>query len=269
MRNPCRQDRIISEIAGISEQNYFNPGTIIIAEHVEEAYNKGSTIANDNSIVRTLDGNTFCNKPRRFIILAKHALHYICIPIYSHNGNGTKYKPKPEEFVSIRDHRATIKARAQSIHEPLLTMDMAGIELTAPSVAHLAYPVSRSFTHPFRIIGRLSFSSTARAIQLYKTFVPQDYRGPSSASQSNLSIHAGLSVYDALTDLRLDTYALLFRNMSWEKAARLSENDLEGKGIRDLTARVNLSSLFDKVEKASRSGPDWNVKIDKNSLAVV
>lgn len=265
-RTSSRQHRFPGE--SVLKQDSFDPGTIILAEHLEELYDNGNTAADDKYIVRVPGGRDISKKPRLFITLASYGMHYTCLPIYSHNGHGTKYKPRPDEYITIRDHRAAVEAPPQSTHHPLVTKDMSGTELMAASVVHLAYPVPRSFSTPVKVIGRLSGSSISRMIQLHKTFTPPEYCETSSDHGTHLTIHAAVSVRDALSNLGLDMYALLFRTLSWDRAAWLSDKEMEVMGITRASTRIKLCSLFEKVEKASRSGPGWNIRINKDTLAV-
>ena len=260
------QTRTTCNIASIPRQDFFKPGTIIPADHFEEAYDNASIAANDKSIIHIPGQKPICRKARPFIVLAGHAQNYICLPIFSHNGNGTSKKPNPEEYVSLRDHRATIRAPQQSIHKPLITLDMSGPEITPASVAHLAYPVSRRYNIPVTIIGRLTSASTIHLIRLFAKYMPVQISEASPASSSGILIHAGMSIYKALTELLLPEYAHLFLNVSWSKAACLRDSDLEARGISSLIDRQQVLSLFDKVYNASRSRSDWTIIISRANL---
>jgi hypothetical protein len=239
----------------------LKPGKIIRANYYEEAYDNGSIMPNDKSIIHDPYGKDISKKPRPFIILATHAQSFMCLPIFSFKGKGAKNKPKPEEYVSIRDHRATDIVPAQSIHEPLVTLTMSGPELTPASVVHVTYPVSRNLDTAVTIIGQLTLSSTNHLIRLFLNYMPVEICETSPAPATELSIDAGMSVSRAVGGLRLLEYAHLFGNLSWSNAACLTDNTLKALGVPSPTDRKQILSLFKEVAKASDSGPDWTAKI--------
>ena len=261
-----QQSRLGRNTPFIQRQETFRPGTIIRGDHVEEAYTNGTTLM-DKSMIHVPGHNPICKKARFFIVLAGHAMSYVCLPIFTHNGNGTRNKPRPEEFVSLRDHRATIEVQPQSSHEPLMTLDMSGMELTATSVVHLAYPTSRSYDLPIEVIGRLTPTSTNQCIQLFRRYMPVEVSESSPAASTGVLINASVSVSKALTNLRFQEYAHLFLNMPWSKVAYLTDRELGAKGIISLMDRQQILALFDQIAKAITSGPDWNVSINKDTLA--
>ncbi|ERF74543.1 hypothetical protein EPUS_00673 [Endocarpon pusillum Z07020] len=261
-----QQNRIVRNTPSIQKQELFKTGTIIRGDHVEEAYKNGTTLM-DKSMIHVPGHNPICKKARFFIVLAGHAMSYVCLPIFTHNGNGTRNKPRPEEFVSIRDHRATIEVQPQSGHEPLMTLEMSGMELKASSVVHLAYPTSRSYELPVEVIGRLTATSTNRCIQLFRRYMPVEVSERSPASGTGVLINAGVSVSRALTNLRFEEFTHLFRNMSWSKVTCLTERELGAKGIISQTDRQQILAVFDQIAKAIMSGPDWTVSINNDTLA--
>ncbi|KAF7503011.1 hypothetical protein GJ744_004718 [Endocarpon pusillum] len=264
-----QQNRLVRNTPSIQRQDSFKAGTIIRGDHVEEAYKNGTTLMN-KSIIQVPGHNPICKKARFFIVLAGHATSYICLPIFTHNGNGTRNKSRPEEFVSIRDHRATIEVQPQSAHEPLMTLEMSGMELKASSVVHLAYPTSRSYELPVEVIGRLTPTSTNRCIRLFKRYMPvevSEVSERSPAAGTGVLINAGVSVFKAFTNLRFQEFAHLFANMSWSKVTCLTDRELGAKGIISLTDRQQILALFDQVAEAIMSGPGWTVSINKDTLA--
>lgn len=260
-----RRIRTTSRIASIPQEDFFKPGSIIAADHFEEVLEHYSTGGQETKIIRVPGQKDICEKKRLFIVLAQHAQTYVSIPIYSHNGAGTKHKPDPDEYVSVRDHRAVVQAPPQSIHDPVTTLDMSGPELTATSVAHLVYPVSRPYVLPVKVIGRLAVSCTHHLIRLFRKNMAMEVRDTPRSSSTQFSIHAGVTITDAFQVLRLKEYALPFHNVSWSTAARLSDSDLKAKGITLGKTRQKLCSLFREVDKASDSGPDWQVMIEEDS----
>jgi hypothetical protein len=255
----------------IPREDFFKPGTIVLADHFEEAFSNGSILENDKSIIRTPGQKDVCRKARFFIVLAAYAQSYISLPLYSHHGNGTRNKPRPEEYVSIRDHRAADEAPPQSIHDPLTTEEMSGPVLMTSSAAHLAYPVARRYIIPVTIMGRLSAPSTNQLIRLFKMYMPSEVSEPATSSSPSTTILASrdVSISDALTNLRLHKYTFLFSDFDWSKAPYLTTNVLETMGVVEPADRERLASFFDKVKVARRSGPDWKLTMDMNSLAII
>jgi hypothetical protein len=255
------QYRTSNNRPSIQRQESYKPGTIIRAEHFEEAYDGGSTIVNDKSIIRVPGQKPICKKMRFFVVLAAHSLNYICVPVFSHNGNGTRNKHRPEEFVTIRDHRASIEASQQSIHKPLMTKEMSGRELTPESVVHLAYPVSRSYGIPVIGIGRLTTASTSQCIQLFRNYMPVESGEPQPASSNVVTINASMTVSSVLKALQFREQAYHFNGISWGEATALRSSDLEKIGVARHLDRQEILSLFDKVYQARKTGPGWRVEI--------
>jgi hypothetical protein len=264
-----RQKTRVRTNISIPKEDYFKPGTIIRADHFEEAYNQGSLLGGDKSIIHVPGEKDICKKARLFVVLAAHAMSYISLPLYSHNGNGTKNKPEPEEYVSIRDHRATIEAPAQSSHDPLLTADMSGSYLLTTSAVHLAYPVARSYSIPMEIVGRLKVSSTNHLIRLFHRYMPVElYEAPTEEStDTDVVIHANMSIADVLTSLQLDENTHFFADYSWSKAHYLNDKALAELGIESPEDRQKLARLFEKVKVARRAGDGWKLAIKKDSLS--
>ena len=263
------QTRSTSNVTSISTGDYFKPGTMILADHFEEAYGTGSVPANEKSVIRVPGQKDICKKARFFIVLAAHAESYISLPVYSHNGNGTKNKPKPEEYVSIRDHRATSEAPSQSIHEPVVTEHMSGSVLLSTSVIHLTYPVSRKYIVPIKVVGKLNAQSISRLTQLFTGYMPAkiaETSEPISSSSKGVEVCASMSVSDALESVSLHRYAGRFGELSWNKAATMGEGALIEMGIKGPEDCKKLLRFFEKVKIAKRASTDWKMTIDPDSL---
>lgn len=261
-----QQSRLVRNTSFIQRQESFKPGTIIRGDHIEEAYGNGTTLMG-KTMLHVPGHNPICKKARFFIVLAGHAMSYVCLPVFTHNGNGTRNKPRPEEFVSIQDHRAVIEVQPQSSHQPLMTLEMSGMELKAASVVHLAYPTSRSYDLPVEVIGRLTPTSTNQCIQLFRRYMPAEISESTPAAGTDVSVNAGVSVLKTLRNLRFQEFAHLFLNMSWSQVACLTDKELGAKGIISLTDRQQILALFDQIAKAMASGPDWSVSINRDTLA--
>ncbi len=267
--NPKRQYQTICNIPYTTPEDFYKPGTIIYADLWEESFANGSVMTNDKSIIRTPNEPDSYKKRRPFIVLVSHAQSYISLPVFSHRGNGLIHKPNAEEYVSLRDHRSTTDVPRQSSHDPLVTLEMSGPEITPASATYFTYPISRKKSVPVTVVGRLTVRSTNHLIRLFKKYMPVELSEDSPPYNNIVSIHAGMSISNTLVELDLHEHAHLFVNTSWPKAAGLSESDLEAKGITSLTHRKKMLSLLDQIRKASSSGPNWNAKINKDTLAVL
>ncbi|KAI4158045.1 MAG: hypothetical protein LQ342_007808 [Letrouitia transgressa] len=116
---------------------------------------------------------TIFTKYRKMIVVAMHQDNYVAIPLYTHNGQGLHNKARPDEFVSVKDHRnKDPKWSKLSDWDPLVTEHInPGIDPFDPkSTAHLAYPVSRKYTLPVVHEGQLRATSLALLTQLFTKF---------------------------------------------------------------------------------------------------
>ncbi|KAI9718790.1 MAG: hypothetical protein M1812_003964 [Candelaria pacifica] len=160
----------------LSKQVY-HVGMIFRGAH-HEGYITTQTLTNitDNTRTDTAHG-PICTKYRKMIVIALHHDHCIAIPLFTHNGNGLEGKERPDEFVSVRDHRAKyIPAFIPlSKHQALSTEIMnPGVELLdAKCTAHITYPISRRYDLPIIQEGTLSKVSITRLILLYNNYRPR------------------------------------------------------------------------------------------------
>ena len=119
------------------------------------------------------------SKFRPMIIVALYRDHYIVVPIYSHQKRGLE-NPRydKDEWISIQDHRADL-CEQQSHHPPLVTFDLDKrvYHYHPKSAAHIAAPMSRSYSAPCKIEGILDSESVLRLVTLYlkKAPKPDDY----------------------------------------------------------------------------------------------
>ncbi|KAI4097800.1 MAG: hypothetical protein LQ344_000072 [Seirophora lacunosa] len=116
-------------------------------------------------------------KYRKMIVVACHQDNYVAIPLYTHNGNGLVYKARPDEFVSVKDHRDKDEEwQPLSRWKPLVTEYVReGIDIfERKTTAHLAYPVSRSYRLPVVKEGFLKGSSAKAMRDLYERFAAID-----------------------------------------------------------------------------------------------
>ncbi|KAL8828024.1 MAG: hypothetical protein Q9170_006775 [Blastenia crenularia] len=128
---------------------------------------------------------TIFTKYRKMIVVACHQDNYVAIPLYTHNGKGLIHKARPDEFVSVRDHRDKDKSNDKeakdewqrlSKWEPLVTEYVKeGIDIfERKTTAHLAYPVSRRYALPVVNEGWLRGSSLRVMRDLYGRFAGVD-----------------------------------------------------------------------------------------------
>ncbi|KAL8764910.1 MAG: hypothetical protein Q9194_006771, partial [Teloschistes cf. exilis] len=117
---------------------------------------------------------TIFTKYRKMIVVALHQDNYVAVPMYTHNGMGLINKARPDEFISIKDHRNKNDAdwRQLSKWDPLVTEHVKeGIDLFDPkSTVHVAYPVSRRYALPVVLEGNLRRSSFKILKDLYGRF---------------------------------------------------------------------------------------------------
>ncbi|KAL8738577.1 MAG: hypothetical protein Q9181_000628 [Wetmoreana brouardii] len=121
---------------------------------------------------------TIFTKYRKMIVVALHQDNYVALPLYTHNGRGLVHKARPDEFVSVKDHRFKDDQgwKQLSKWEPVVTGYIRdGIDLFDPkSTAHLAYPVSRRYALPVVLEGELKWSSFEMLKELYGRYANVD-----------------------------------------------------------------------------------------------
>ncbi|KAL8675125.1 MAG: hypothetical protein Q9168_000496 [Polycauliona sp. 1 TL-2023] len=109
-------------------KDQFRPGMIILAylheQDFEATSSKSNITVNQNKHRTPSNFGTIFTKHRRMIIIAKYEDHYIAIPIFTHNGNGLDRKNKPDEYVSVKDHRVDDDTPPESKHPSLETQSM-------------------------------------------------------------------------------------------------------------------------------------------------
>ena len=154
----------------------FKPGTIIRMILHEPDFQGTAGASNvthpDKFRTDSVHGPIY-TKTRKMIVLATFRENYIAVPLYTHNGRGLEGKANPNEFVSVRDHRAQGPFTPLSVHQPLVTEHLnTGIELFhAKTAVHITYPVSRKYTLPVVHEGRLKKSSVDHLAQLFGKYI--------------------------------------------------------------------------------------------------
>ena len=151
----------------------YKPGMIIRAILHEPHFNPTSTVVDSNR-TQSIFGPIH-SKYRKMIVIALYEGHYIAIPLYTHNGNGLTRKSRPDEYVSVKDHRSKAPFITLSTHLALETETLnPGVEqYEATTVAHLTYPICRSYDLPVIQEGHLEANSLSHLLQLYKKCSPR------------------------------------------------------------------------------------------------
>jgi len=181
MKQSCLPVEERDPILELAEQNkgrriaeeLYKPGMIVHAP-LHEPFLSGATDNNDRTRTESIFGPVF-TKMRKMIVVALYHDHYTALPLYTHKGNGLQAKAKPDEYVSVRDHRMQGPFTPLSKHLALVTETMnLGTTLMHPkATAHLTYPVSRKYDLPVRPVGQLDKSSTRSLIALYLETIPR------------------------------------------------------------------------------------------------
>ena len=156
----------------------FEPGMIIRALCHEQDFH----VSADRSVMTIADKYTteskfglIHSKYRKMIVLALYETHYLAIPLYTHNGNGVAHKSKPDEYISVRDHRSSQDFVNQTANGQLVTREINdGIHPLDPkSLAHVTYPLARKYSLPLIVEGYLKDESTKRLWKLFNKFVQE------------------------------------------------------------------------------------------------
>lgn len=151
----------------------YRPGMIVRAAIHEPNLDQigRSSITIDRSVTETFYG-LVTSKMRKLIVIALYDDHYTAIPLYTHNGHGLSRKAKPNEYVSVRDHRRRGPFNALSVHKALVTEQLKpDVDLFDPvTTAHLTYSVSRPYILPVVHEGFLESASTEELIELIGMF---------------------------------------------------------------------------------------------------
>lgn len=156
----------------------FKPGTIFRALVHEESLDRasGSSInPTDRSVTESRFG-PISSKWRKMVVIGAYQDHYVSVPMYTHNGRGLSRKAKPEEYVSVRDHRQAGPFTALSKHRPLVTkLIESWVGFYDPvSTLHFTYSVSRGYILPVAYEGFLEPDSTKMLVDLVREYtVPQ------------------------------------------------------------------------------------------------
>lgn len=122
------------------------------------------------------DYGPISTKFRKMIVISLHEDHCICLPIYTHNGEGCENKTKRDEFVSIRDTRSNVSAedfQAETKHDPMITGDMiAGTEIySSKAVIHITYPICHRYSSRLILEGELHRLYTPKLKRLFGQYL--------------------------------------------------------------------------------------------------
>ncbi len=157
-------------------KSLFKPGMIVrAAVHEPDLHGTagGSAMTLADRYTTESRFGTIHSKYRKMIVIALYETHYLAIPLYTHNGNGVAHKSKPDEYISVRDHRSPGPFSIQTVHGELVTDQVnAGIHPYDPnSLAHITYPVARKYDLPLIVEGQLGKRSAKHLWSLYDDFV--------------------------------------------------------------------------------------------------
>lgn len=161
-------------------RSFYRPGIIIRAAlHEEELMGANSVLTakkvTSKSVTPSQHGNIF-STARKMIVVATFERHYIAIPLYTHNGQGLLNK-KPDEYVSVRDHRdGSTEFKALSRHGKLTTeyLHQGIVPYEEKTTAHITYHLSRKYDYPVIYEGYLRDSSVKHLLKLYNTYAPEE-----------------------------------------------------------------------------------------------
>ncbi|KAL8686492.1 MAG: hypothetical protein Q9218_007068 [Villophora microphyllina] len=164
----------------IFPKSFFRPGMIIRGVVHEQDYVAASagsniTVTEKNPNFTNSRYGPICTKQRKMIIIGLSQDHYTAIPLFTHNGKGLANKVRPEEFVSIKDHRSKDKTPPLSMHKALLTEAINnGIDTyDVKSTAHVTYALPRKYDLPIVHEGCLRKDSTNALIDLFYRYAPK------------------------------------------------------------------------------------------------
>jgi hypothetical protein len=154
-------------------REHFRPGTIINANHFEEAWNHNPSTSYAKTLVVGNAGEKICTKRRYMILVAQNDSCYTTVPIFTFQGQGISQKSAKHEYVSITDHKIRAKDFVPlSEHAPLVRKHLKDpVWIREESTAWVAYLVSRQCFLPVTLTGRLGEVSTQGLIKLYQRFM--------------------------------------------------------------------------------------------------
>ncbi|KAL8637575.1 MAG: hypothetical protein Q9228_005163 [Teloschistes exilis] len=161
----------------------FRPGMIIrgiLHEHDYIGASSGSTITITDRNRTESPFGPICTKWRKMIVYCMFQDHYTAVPLFTHNGNDLVYKKKPEEYISIKDHRTKKEVPPQNRHGYLVTENIdtdLGL-FDVKSTAHVTYSLPRKYDLPIKKEGSLTTDSLNHLITIfnYYAFRPQKPR---------------------------------------------------------------------------------------------
>lgn len=167
-------------------REHFRPGTIINANHFEEAWNHNPAASYAETLVVGNAGEKICTKRRYMIVIAQNDSCYTTVPIFTFQGQGISQKSAKHEYVSVRDHKIGPKDFLPlSDHAPLVTKYLKDpVWIREESTAWVAYPVSRQYFLPVTLTGRLDEVSTQGLIELYQKLMGVKGKPSSVPSQA-------------------------------------------------------------------------------------
>ena len=170
----------------VYSQEHFRPGTIIHANLIEEAWDCKETESNAHTIVEGKNGEKIFSKGRFLIVVAQNASCYTTVPVFTHGGKGLSYRHVKKEHVSIRDHRIHMADFKQlSEHAPLITHYLKEpTRIMDVATAWVAYPMSKPYSLPVKLVGQLEEASIKQLTKLYQQLMGVKHEFPTATSQA-------------------------------------------------------------------------------------
>ncbi|KAI9796340.1 MAG: hypothetical protein M1833_006345, partial [Piccolia ochrophora] len=149
----------------------YHPGMIFLALHAEPAWTvKWSKKCPSTGFMKNTPYGRVMVKQRFFVVVARWHEHCVALPMFTHQGVGVARKPHRNEFVPVRDHRST----QSSPQMPYLwTKEMSDGAVVLHPLTHvqMSRPVSRDYSVPVTVMGRLDQRSMVLLVAMYAEYV--------------------------------------------------------------------------------------------------
>ena len=267
----------------------FRPGTIIHATQYEEAWPSRETESNAETLVIAEAGQKISTKSRFLIVVAQNKSCYTSVPVYTHNGKGLTHNHVKDEHVSIRDHKIPEEDfKPLTEHTALVTHDLIKpTKIMKLAAAWVAYPVSKPYWVPVKLVGHLEDESTKQLTYLYQSLMKVKDESPPSPSQfpplgkqgsaepntgnvksvklsNKVVLHAPVEKEtDTAEKLTLPTPS---QNSSLGKQGNAEQDTDSVKGVKltvDALLHAPVEKETDTAEKLTLATPSRNSSLDK------
>ena len=152
----------------------FRVGTIVRTP-INEQDVYASKKPRDNTISESHYGRIH-TKFRKMIIIGLYDVHYVAIPVYTHEGRGLELKEKKDEFISIQDHRQEPPSVQRQSRLGILKTEKLYPDVSPyhpKSTAHITAPHSRKYEGQCIIEGCIAPKSVTLLLELYEQRIPK------------------------------------------------------------------------------------------------